>query len=323
MDHIALVLPRFMVPWTAVFAALGAVCAMFTAAGLRLWQGKSLRGMGLFFPAAILFSLVLGRLAHWYSHPMIYGGFRAAMTDFTSGGFSLSGAFLGTALAAVLCRLAGLVEDPAAFLDALTPAGLFGIAVGRLGAITDLSDRVRFLVASPALRCLPFAAPAPGGEWRFATFAVQALVCALLGILALDQFFLRTRRGRPAGQVFLPALTLYAAAEIVLDSTRYDADFFRFNGFIHVPQILCLAVWYSVRSVRKNGRKPFHWIVWGVFLLALLAGGGMEYLVQRRPDRCAAAYAAMSAAMITAAGAVLALSGAFRRRREGPEAPSE
>ena len=72
-------------------------------------------------------------------------------------------------------------------LDAMAPAAALGIGVGRLGSMFDLSDRGRMLVEAPERQHLPFAAlteQIPGsGEWRFATFFVQALAAFALAVI--------------------------------------------------------------------------------------------------------------------------------------------
>ena len=323
MNTVAVLLGSTAVTWNAVFAALGALCALLILLALWLAGGRDPVGLGAFFLSSVFFSLVLGRLLHWYSHPLLYANFRTAMTLYRVGGFSLSGAFAGTLLAALLCRTAGLVRPLRAMLDALAPAAAFGLALGRLGALADLSDRGRFVLSAPSLQRLPFAA-LTGGDWRFATFLFQSLFCALLGAALL---LVLLRKDRWPGQVFALFLIFYSAGEIVLDSTRYDADFFRFNGFIHMGQLLCLAlllaavIWCSVRSVRRSGLRAFHWICWLLTAAGCGVSGWMEYFVQRRPDRFALAYAVMSLGMLLAALAAGRLATApAAKRNDAPPA---
>ena len=76
------------------------------------------------------------------------------------------------------------------------------------------------------------------------------------------------KAGQPRdGHVGLMFLIGYSASELVLDSTRYDASFARFNGFVSLVQILsavtllAILILYSVRSVRANGRRGVHWLL--------------------------------------------------------------
>ena len=146
MSSIAFLWGDMAIHWAGIYAALGILCACLAATALQLARHRPLKPLSLFFPAAILFSLILCRVSHWYSYPLQYESFTAAMTDYTVGGFSLlPGALLGILLAAALVRLAKLTEDLPGFLDTLAPALALGLAVGRLGSLFDLSDRSSFL----------------------------------------------------------------------------------------------------------------------------------------------------------------------------------
>ena len=331
MSWAALIMGNTSVTWPGVFVTLGAVCAMLGCASLYLARGRDPRELTVVFPAAVLFSLVLGRLVHWYCHPLLYAGFADAMTNYFRGGFSLSGAFAGALLAALLCRGAKLVKHGADLLDAMAPAAALGIGVGRLGSLFDLSDRGKFLVEDTALHRLPFAAlteQTPGlEEWRFATFFCQALAAWALAAVLCWVFLRLTRRAirtgeKVEGRVFALFLALYGAAQTVLDSTRYDADFFRFNGFIHLPQVLCAAAaagavaWLSVRSVKKNGLGGKHWLCWSLTAAGMGLAGYMEYFVQRRADRAGLGDAVMAGGMALTAAAAVVLCASLREKAQ-------
>ena len=102
------------------------------------------------------------------------------------------------------------------------------------------------------------------------------------------------------GNVGLMFLVYYNAVEVVLDSTRYDSSFLPFNGFISLTQILCaltilgIFILYSVRSVKANGRKPWHWVMWVCFFLTVAGTGVFEYLVQRFGNLYLFCYSGMS-----------------------------
>jgi len=303
MSSIAFLWRDVCIHWSGIFAALGALSACLMLAALQLARGRSLKALGLFCPAAILFSLIFCRICHWYSFPLQYESFATAMTDYSVGGFTLPGVFPGVLLAAALVRLCGFLDDFPAFLDTLAPAGALGIAVGRLGSVFDLSCRGRFLPRSPWLQQIPFSAPVanPDGTvtWRFATFAWQAMAAAVLFVVCLVLVF-SIRRAKK-GHVFALFLNFYAAAQIVLDSTRYDGAFLRSNGFIHVTQLCCVAllagvcVLYSAAVLCQGGFRPRLGILWGLFLTLGGLGGYMEYFVQRHGDRFALAYTVMAA----------------------------
>ncbi len=333
MSWAAVMIGKTVITWPAVMAVLGALCAMLATVGLYLARGLDPREPAAVFPAAVLFALVAGRLIHWYCHPLLYTGFAEAMTDYLTGGFSLSGVFAGTALAVLIAWGAKLVTRPGDLLDAMAPAAAVGVGVGRLGSLYDLSDRGKFLIGDPELQRLPFAVfteQASGGEWRLATFCLQAVAAWALALILGWVYLRHTRRmlrsgEKVGGRTFVLFLALYGAVQAVLDSTRYDADFFRFNGFIHMAQVLCAAavfaavVWFSVKSVRKNGFRWTHCLCWLVTLGGMGLAGYMEYFVQRRADRAALGYALMSGGMALAALAAAILCASLREPRRSRE----
>ena len=72
---------------------------------------------------ALVLSVFFSRLVHWYFRPDSYSGFWQALTDFTSGGFALLGAFLGCGLTVLLLWLLRLEEEPGEMLDAMSLGG--------------------------------------------------------------------------------------------------------------------------------------------------------------------------------------------------------
>ena len=283
MTSVAFLWRNMSIHWAGIFVVLGIVSAGFLLCSLHLFKNRSLAVLPLFFPAAILFSLIFGRIFHWYSFPLQYENFAAAITNYSIGGFVLAGAFPGTLLAAVLVRMSRLTEDLPGFLDMLAPAGALAIAVGRLGSFFDYSARASFLPPQSWLQKVPFSAAIVNTDGtvslRFATFFYQAAVAAVLCLVCL---VLLTTIHRPqSGHVFILFLNFYAATEVVLDSTRYDAHFLRSNGFIHVPQLLCLGIliaicaWYSITLLRRDGLKKHLILLWGLFLVLGGVGGYM------------------------------------------------
>ena len=155
---------------------------------------------------------------------------------------------------------------------------------------------------------------------QFPVFALAVILC-----WAFFRFTRRMRRGEDLeGCVFALFLALYGAAQVVLDSTRYDADFFRFNGFVHLTQVLAAAAvalsaaWLSVRAVKKTGLRPWHWGCWAALAGGMGLAGYMEYYVQRRADQAALGYGLMSGGMALAGAAcVLLCVGRNRAARKG------
>ena len=276
---------------------------------LAFYLGKSGNAAAGFaaVPVGILLSLVLARFFHWYCQADSYESFRAAMTDFSGGGFM--GAFLGCTLAACLTRILCLQRNLPEMLDALSLGGCAGIVVGRLSALFNATDRGQVLAN---FRSLPIASPVSNAvsgavEYRLATFALQSIAAfVLFAILAV--FYLRGQKGGKLrdGDTCLIFLMLYGCTQVVLDSTRYDSLFFRSNGFVSVVQVLgalglaLAVVVFARRMVKARGFRAWNIFLWLLIALALTGAGYMEYYVQRRGNEALFAYSVMSACLLAA-----------------------
>ena len=299
MNPIAFSVGSHAVYWSALMIALGvAVCFTMTAALFTSHGGRG-EALWLLLPLALLFSVPLCRLLHWYCHIEQYERFWKAMTDYSSGGYVITGALLGTALAGLLVRALGFTGNVHRLFDCLAPGAMLGIALIRLSALFDDSCRGKIVVSDPAFQRLPLASPVNtvdgGTEYRFATFFVQFLILLVLFFLLL-RFFQKRRRwpmkaGQPRdGNVALMFLAWYSATELVADSTRYDSSFMPINGFVSLVQVvsalalLAVLIVYTVRSVRANGRLARRWFLWIGFWLSVAGTGVVEYLIQRHGD---------------------------------------
>ncbi len=293
--------------WSAIIIGVGLLAALFMSLSLQVTGKGRLVSMLLFFPLALLFSVPLCRLLHWYCHQEQYAGLVRAMTDYSAGSYVLSAAIPGVWLAAFLA--AKLDDgDTAKLLDAAAPGLALTIAFVRLSSLFNNACRSKIPVTSSVLQHLPFAAgitnSAGAVEYRFATFFAHFFILLLLCACVL-KFYLKRRdipmkAGRSQGNTVAMFLLYYSASEFVMDSTRYDSSFLPINGFVSIVQILsavcilALLVYYSVLSVRANGRRLWHWLLWVLWLI-LLAGIGMtEYLVQRHGDWYLSCYGGMA-----------------------------
>ena len=309
MEKVAYLLDGQFIYWRSIILACAICCALLAAIGARLLQGQRLAPLLITMPLAIIAGLYASRAIHWYCRFESYAGFLAAVTDFTGGGYSLMGVFAGVILACLLMRALCLTRDLPGLLDAIAPAGALGIAVGRLSDYFSSSDRAKFFLPE-AWQHLPWSAPtvnATSGavEWRAATFCFQSAWCALLFLFLTLRLVLRFRRvpareGWRSGRVFALFMLAYCLAQIVFDSTRYDALFLRSNGFVSLEQIVCAVVaaaflaLYSVRSIQKNGFRFWHPLLWLGALAGLGLAGFMEYYVQRHGNLYLFCYGMMS-----------------------------
>lgn len=316
--EIAIYTGSYVIYWSSIVICL-AVAAWFCMS-YAVYAANGGRGstMWVLLPLACILGLALSRLIHWYCHGEIYGSLKAAFTDFSLGGYCMPGVLLGVVLAVLLVRLFRFAGSAPELLDALAPGACLGIALIRLSALFNNSCRGKIVITTPAYQHLPIAAAyttASGvADYRFATFFVQFLLMLLLTVLILAFYYRRGRRpmksGSDAGHTAMLFLLLYSAMEVVLDSTRYDSSFLRSNGFVSVVQIvsaLCILgalVYYSVHSVRANGLRFYHWLLWPLFLGAVGLAGWQEYLVQRHGDWYMRCYAVMSACCLMMAATV-------------------
>ena len=324
MDRIAFIMGDTFVYWSSVVLTMAAATAICFF--LAFYLGKSGNGVGaaVMVPLAMVASLALARLVHWYSRSDSYAGFEAAMTNYGSGGYALVGVFAGCLLAAVLLRMLYIVRNLPELLDCVCLAGSAGIAVGRLACFFNASDRGQIMAS---LRELPWVYPVTNAvsgavEYRLATFVLQAMATgAIFVILTLIFLIGHGRKKLKDGDVTLLFLLLYGAAQAVLDSTRYDSLFLRSNGFVSIVQILSAAaivlaaVTFSVRMVKQRRLRAWQFLLWLGMAAGLGCAGYMEYYVQRHGNQAAFAYSVMSAALGVVVVLVLITRGLGARRK--------
>lgn len=309
MERIAFVIGNTFIYWNSLVLTLAAAAAIciFLAFYLREGEGSA---AAVAVPLAMVLSLFLGRLFHWYFRPDSYTGFLKAMTDYTTGGYALMGCFAACAIAAGAVRLLGLERHPGRMLDAMSLGGCAGIAVGRLACFFSAADRGQLL---ESLRTLPFAYPVNNvvtgaQEYRLATFVIQAMACTVI-FAAIAAFHLLARKRK--GDTALLFLLLYSLSQAVLDSTRYDSLYMRSNGFISVVQLLsaltlvAVSALFSVRMVKARGMRPWYYLLWLGMLAMLGLAGYMEYYVQRHGNLALLSYSVMTFSLSLLAAASL------------------
>ncbi len=320
MERIAFILGERFVYWSPLILALAAAAGSCAFLALYLAKGGRAAAGALAVPLAIAASLVLGRLLHWYCRTDSYPGFYQAMTDYSSGGFALLGAFAGCFLAAAVLRLLRISPSLPGMLDAMSVAGSLAIALGRLGSFFNASDRGQIL---EGLTELPWVYPVANAvtgaaEYRLATFLLQALAAGTI-FLVLLVFYLTGNRRK--GDTALLFLLFYGVSQVVLDSTRYDSLFFRRNGFVSMVQVFAalgmalVIVVFSVRMVKMRGFHVWYLLPWLLIAGCIGGAGYMEYYVQRHGDQAAFAYSVMSACLLGVVLLTLILRLLGNRRR--------
>ena len=285
MREVAFCFGHVMLYWDTILVVLAAVACFLAIWSAYGENGGSRAAFAAFVPLGAVLALAVSRLMFWYCHSEQFPSLAAAFVPGASGSFCLSGVVIGLALAALLLRAAGLEKDTALLLDCVSPGLALGLALLRLSSLFNATCRGKVPITDERFCRLPFAAAVPGGgEYRFASFFVGALLFLVL-FAVLTLLFVR-RWGR-RGDVFLAFLVLYSAVELVIDSTRHDASYFTFNAFISVAQILGAAamlgvlVVFSCRSIRSGGPKLHRALCWIAWFLGAGIAGVSEYLVQR------------------------------------------
>ncbi len=311
MDKIAYYWGGHTIYWSSILLTLAAGVAICFFLSRYLKQDAPLSAGFLAVPLSLALSLLFARLIHWYCRTDSYGSLWQALTEPASGGYALLGVFAGCILAAVLLRLTKTSRNLPQMLDCMSYAAAAGIAVGRLSAFFNTTDRGQILTL---LRFLPFAYPVTNTvsgaqEYRLATFLFQALVA--LGIfLWLSRY---DRRPHRDGNLTLRFLLVYGASQVVLDSTRYDKLFFRSNGFISIVQVagavalVVAIVFAAVRMTKARGFRLWYAALWLGIAGTLGGAGFMEYYVQRHGDLAFFSYSVMTICLAAAVGSALTM----------------
>lgn len=305
MEQIACILGETYIYWSAVVKTLAVAAGICTFLALYLDGTKSILAGAVGVPVGLFLSLALARLAHWYFRPDGYGDADLAMILLGPGGYALMGAFGGCLLTAVLLRLVRLSDNLTRLLDCMSLAGCLAIALGRLSFFFNTADRGLLMTGSWGL---PWADtvinPVSGqGACRFATFLLQAMAAGGIFLALLIHDFLARRKYRKADTCLL-FLLLYASSQVVLDSTRYDALYFRSNGFVSVVQVLgacgivLTSVVFAVRMARAALWRKWYPLLWLAQIACLTLAGYMEYYVQRHGSEALFAYSVMSGALV-------------------------
>lgn len=303
MGKIAFIIGESFIYWQSLILMLGVATAIFLFLALYIGKSGNAAGAAVMVPLALISSLLLARICHWYCQTTAYESFSKAVTDWSSGNFALMGVFAGCLLTACLLRATRLVRNLPELTDCMVLAGAAGIAVGRLSFLYSPSDRGMVL---QGITELPFAYPVintvtGATEYRLATFMLQAIVTGGIFLVLLIVWLAGQRSKKlPQGDVTLRFLMAYGAAQALFDSTRYDSLFLRSNGFVSAVQILSLLamvtviVIFSVRMVKAQGWKYGYIALWAAELAALGGAGYMEYYVQRHGDQALKAYSIMA-----------------------------
>ena len=305
MNAIAVSAYGFTVYWSSLIIVLG------TAAGavmsLALCRDARCRASAVlcFYPLAALFSVVFSRLIHWYSYMEQYASFGAAISNYQTGGYCISGVLLGALLAGAIVRGLGLVGRTGSLFDTVLPGAVMSVAFIRLADMFGNACRSKITVSAPLLQRLPFAVAVTDAAGNtsskvapfFLSFVLLFILSLVLVRLCVRRRDIPTVRGvSGTGNVARLGLVLFSALEIVLDSTRSDpvsihfaflTAFNKYVGFISVTMfvcavsILCVFIHYYKGVKKSRGRSSRTALLLTGYIVSLIGAGASEYLVQR------------------------------------------
>lgn len=317
MNRIAIISEDVFIYWTPIILALAVTAAICIYACAYLLKGGKTMPLVISLPICVILSIFLGRLVHWYCRPGIYSSFAAAMVDYSQGDFALVGVFVACIATAGLLRLFNCSDNFPKMLDAMTWGGCIAIPIGRLAFLFNTAGRGMMM---PEHVGLPLAYPMANAvtgvaENRLATFMLQSILTAVIALMLIAYVtvcYFRKKKIKD-GDTFLIFMTAYCSSQLVCDSMRNDALVLRSNGFVSMVQIVgliglvaCIVI-FSIRAIKKNGLKYYHYILWGGIAGMLGLAGYMEYFVQNNGHRALLAYSVMGGSLLIAVACTLAI----------------
>jgi len=288
----------------------GIILCLFLGLTMLRRQGFSSRAAACFLPLALLFGF-------FFSH-LCYGLLRIeyALYDqsllwlfmFWKNGSMLYGGMLGVMLAALLSARLSKVSA-LRLMDTVAPAGALMIAFIRLAEGLSGSFFGDYLEEEAAFSFFPFAVYDAYYEgWVEAVFMGGVAVALVLFV------FLLVRKSAFDGDRTLLLVGLYAAAQVVLESMRFD-DFLRW-GFIRCSQVFSAVVMVIVllcycrrcAGAWKKQRVAL-WITYVVcaalvLVLEFAVDGKIDMLLFLTPVHCHVIMAVVCAVM---AGCILTM----------------
>ena len=338
MENVAVFIGNTQIRWSTLIV----ICAVFVwfsvSYSLYVSHGGKRYVMFVCLPYMVFFSLVFGRAVHWYSHSELYKGVEDAFYSLWTGNFSygsydMPGILAAALLTAFLCgRLIGS-SGTRRLLDAFSPGLALGMGIIYLSDRFGNAARSKMVFSLSEQTLLPIFTAEEGnaGAYRLAVyFVLFAGLCIIF--LLTSVFYIRRNpeyllKGSYKGSTFILFMLLLSALEVVCDSMRYDSSYFRSNGFVSIIQVcsalcfLAVVIFYSIRSVKGNGFKFYHPLIWAFFIAGFGGAIYMEYLVQRHTDWYVKCYVIMSICCVVMAlcGYILHLTNCVDIRKDIPQ----
>lgn len=324
MNKIAVFYGDTTIYFSSVLIALAILAAFIIGLAIYMPRHRFGIAMWIFFPTATVSSVLLSRIIHWYCNTEQYTDFNSAITDYTTGDYCIIGVIIAVWIISMLLRLLKLVRSHYDLLDAAAPGLAFVIAMIRFSHIFTDKCYGKMIITDPVFQKLPVSAAIIGSdgnpEYRFASFFVSFILFLIATVLLIlfylkkdDSLFavktdmtsvdvLPASIKKSDGHTFRFFVLMFAAEEVIIDSTRYDASHLFFTGeqfaglnkgasfmglsqFISALLLLYLFIYYLVTSIKNTKvigqSKKYLFLTVSLFVLGLAVAGGCEYLVQR------------------------------------------
>lgn len=257
--------------WHGIITAIAIAATILAAAGLRLMQKKSDASVWVTSAFAIPLGYLLSRFSYWFFNKGSFDGLSDALFSLNRGGNSIFGAAFGVLISLLIARLICHVDDFTALLDAVAPAAMIGVCIGRLAGYFSTDDRGK-IIENEALQRFPFAIyDSYDGAWHLSVFVMEAIAAAVIFVLMLVLFvYIYTGRDKciGSGHVMIMTLLLFGTTQAPLEGMRLDSVFMNTLGFVRIMQISSLIlillplVLYSIGSIRKCGLRLVHIVIW-------------------------------------------------------------
>lgn len=271
---------KLQVFYYGCFVALGLVLLLASTYLLRKRRnipGDTVLLYGVIaLPLALVFSRLLFCALDFNFHSVF--SLRAVLS-FWGGGFSMTGALLGFALAAFIL---GRKQDicPLKIMDTAVIGILLFMACERLGEpYTELLGRSRPLVSETFKTS--FLAVGDEYDAYLRTYALQTVSCLIIAAF----LFVFGKKERKNGDVLLMGMLLLGCTETLFYSLRFDAHMRR--SFISMQQLLFAMIMavplviFALRYSKKAARKAPLWISLGILLFAVIMAVLLEFMIDR------------------------------------------
>lgn len=296
MENIAFCIYNIEISWRTIIIIVGVIAAYFLMFGLVPKEYPRC-SVVISVPFAIVFSVIMARLIHYYCNTLQYASFKTALTDLSTGNFCFSGVVLGCLLAIGLTKLL-YKKSSFRLLSALYSIGLCPVlTIIRLSCLYCNDCRGKLVITNEKFFGLPFSTEiileTGSIGYYLALFLFNAILLGVILVISLcfwSGINRRSEKDSRFGYSALFTLSFMSAVEIITDSIRFDKSFFRSNGFVSHGEIfygaimLVIFVILAVRLFKTYGFKVRFIFLCAGFLAFLGGAGALEYFVQRHGD---------------------------------------